>query len=129
MNRGGGRFRAAASTTDRRRPAAIAIGDLNGDRKLDLVTGERGEHGLRARSTEAAARFRAKRDYRTGPGPRAIAIGDLNADGKPDLATANLNVDTGPPTVSVLLNRGEGTFRARRDYEQGMDLFRSRSAT
>jgi hypothetical protein len=58
--------------------------------------------------------FRPGGAYRTGNGPTSVAIGDLNGDGKPDLATANY--DAVPPTVSVLLNRGDGSFRARRDY-------------
>ena len=39
-------------------------------------------------------------------GPRSVAIGDLNGDGKPDLAIAN----DGAANVSVLLNKGNGTF-------------------
>jgi hypothetical protein len=37
-----------------------------------------------------------------------------------NLVTPNLNsIDTGPPRISVLLNNGNGSFRARRDYETG----------
>jgi hypothetical protein len=73
--------------------------------------------------------FRAKRDYRTGPGPTDVAIGDLNADGKPDLVTPNLNsIDTGPPRISVLLNKGSGTFRGRATTEPDGST-PSRSAT
>ncbi len=47
-----------------------------------------------------------------------MAIGDLNGDGKPDLATANPGPDLNPATtVSVLLNRGDGSFRPRLDYK------------
>jgi hypothetical protein len=42
----------------------------------------------------------------------SVAIGDLNGDRRPDLATANYE----PDTVSVLINRGDGSFRAKRDY-------------
>src|SRR6187549_3174046 len=35
---------------------------------------------------------------------------DLNGDGKPDLAGAGVN------SASVMLNNGDGTFRARVDY-------------
>jgi hypothetical protein len=59
--------------------------------------------------------FRARRDSRTGPSPGDVGIADLNADGKLDLVTTNLNSGD-RPTVSVLLNRGGGRFRARRDY-------------
>ncbi|MGN6430811.1 MAG: FG-GAP-like repeat-containing protein [Gaiellaceae bacterium] len=44
-----------------------------------------------------------------------VAIGDLNADGKPDLVTASSD----PSIVSVLLNKGGGSFRVRRDYIVG----------
>lgn len=58
-------------------------------------------------------RAEALRDRRDS---RGAAIGDLNGDGKPDLATANND----PSTVSVLLNRGDGSFRGRRDYDTGV---------
>jgi FG-GAP-like repeat len=38
----------------------------------------------------------------------------LNGDGKPDVATANDD-----DTVSVFLNRGGGSLRARREYKAG----------
>jgi FG-GAP-like repeat/PASTA domain len=47
-------------------------------------------------------------------GPRAVAIGDLNGDAKPELATANST-----RTVSVLVNKGDGSFKARRKYPAG----------
>ena len=51
--------------------------------------------------------------------------GDLNGDGKPDLATANAVADS----VSVLINRGDGSFQAKIDYATGRGPRRSRSAT
>ncbi len=59
--------------------------------------------------------FAAPAGYRTGRSPTAIAIGDLSGDGRRDLVTAN------SATVSVLLNRGDGTFGARRDLPGGGD--------
>jgi FG-GAP-like repeat/PASTA domain/FG-GAP repeat len=55
-----------------------------------------------------------KHTYRTGTETTSVAIGDLNDDGKPDLAAANRYA--GMPTVSVLLNRGDGSFGAKHDY-------------
>jgi hypothetical protein len=69
-----------------------------------------------AAPTGSAPSFAAARSYATGHGPYSVAIGDLNGDGKPDLATANY---TKAGTVSVLLNRGDGSFQAKRDYPAG----------
>jgi uncharacterized repeat protein (TIGR01451 family) len=46
--------------------------------------------------------------YPVGTTPSAIIVGDFNGDGKPDLAVANF----GSSNVSVLLNKGDGTFHA-----------------
>ena len=63
-----------------------------------------------AAPTGSPPSFAPARSYPTGYGPNSVAIGDLNGDGKPDLATAN-------GTVSVLLNRGDGSFQAKRDFK------------
>lgn len=119
LNIGGGRFRAPRDYRTGDNPEAIAIGDINGDRKLDLVTANEGDT-VSVLLNRGGGRFGSKRDYRTGPSPTDVAIGDLNSDGKPDLVTPNLlSIDTGPPRISVLLNKGDGSFRARRDYQTG----------
>lgn len=119
LDRGGARFRAPREYRTGDDPQAIEIGDLNGDRKLDLVTANVAET-VSVLLNRGGGRFRAKRDYRTGLSPTDLAIADLNADGKPDLVTPNLNsIDTGPPRISVLLNKGNGSFRAKRDYRTG----------
>jgi FG-GAP-like repeat/FG-GAP repeat len=69
--------------------------------------------------SNSAPSFARARSYATGRGPLSIAIGDLNGDGKPDLATANPKTDTSTDTVSVLLNRGDGSFQGKRNYRAG----------
>jgi FG-GAP-like repeat len=119
LNRGGGRFRPPRDYRTGANPEAIEIGDMNGDRKLDLVTANEGDT-VSVLPNSGGGRFRSKRDYRTGPSPTDAALGDLNADGKLDVVTPNLNsIDTGPPRISVLLNKGNGSLRARRDYRTG----------
>lgn len=73
----------------------------------------------RAAASPAPSFARATR-YATGDGANSLAVGDLNGDGRPDLATANVG-DAGTDecdthSVSVLLNRGRGKFRAKDDY-------------
>jgi len=56
-----------------------------------------------------------------------VAVGDLNGDGSPDLVTVSQCFSSGPPPdchtgVSVLINNGDGTFKAAVTYEgDGMD--------
>jgi hypothetical protein len=59
----------------------------------------------------------AVRQYATGADPQAFAIADLNGDGRPDVVTANSD----GKSVSVLRNRGNGTFAAKHDYRIGSE--------
>jgi hypothetical protein len=94
-------------------PTSVAIADLNGDLKPDLATANFG--GTVSVLMNRGDGFGPKRSYDAGDLPDSIAIGDLNGDGKPDLVTA----DRGNYTVSVFLNRGDGTFEGRREYRAG----------
>jgi elongation factor P hydroxylase len=99
---------------------SVAIGDLNGDSKADLATATGGYYGsdnVSVLLNRGDGSFQAKLDYAAGDQPFSIAIGDLNGDGKADLATANTGY--GWDSVSVLLNRGDGSFQAKVDYATG----------
>jgi FG-GAP-like repeat/FG-GAP repeat len=95
---------------------ALAVGDLNNDARPDLVTANQRRNAVTVLMNRGEG-FESFKDYPTGAGPRAVAIGDMNGDGEPDLVTANGS--TGGQTagwfdsVSVLLNRGDGSFRPR----------------
>jgi hypothetical protein len=68
--------------------------------------------------------FRAAVGYRTGPNASGVAVGDFNGDGIPDLAVADAGNEidaSAPGTVSILLGKGDGTFRAAIDYPSGGD--------
>ena len=87
-------------------PEAVAIGDVNGDGKKDLVTastrGEKAVSTLSVLLNRGHGRFGAARAYRPGSGAGSIAISDLNGDGKPDLATVKF------ASICVRLNTTRG---------------------
>jgi FG-GAP-like repeat len=58
--------------------------------------------------------FAAAKSYATGKGPNLV-VADLNGDRRFDLVAANRY----SRTLSVLLNKGHGTFAAKRDYAVG----------
>jgi len=103
-----------------RYPFSVAIGDLNGDGKQDLAVANYGASTVSVLLSRGGGRFRAKVDYATGPHPSSVALGDLNGDRKADLAIANEGTEDEPgTTVSVLLNNGNGSLEAKRDFQTG----------
>src|SRR5207253_230398 len=64
--------------------------------------------------------------FAAGTEPVSVAMGDFNGDWVPDLATANAGnivcdpqCHLGPGAVSVLLGKGDGTFRAPLTFATG----------
>lgn len=80
-------------------PTRIAVGDLDGDGRLDLAVatgngdGTNGVSVLRNTSSGGALSFENFLDVVTDPSdgsnPRDVAIADLDGDGKPDLVTSS----------------------------------------
>ena len=100
-------------------PISVAIGDLNGDGRPDLVTANANSNTVSVLLGNGDSTLGPKTDYATGSGPYFVAIGDLHGDGRPDLVTANNNSST----VSVLLGNGDGSFGPKSDYGTGISPF------
>ncbi len=72
-------------------PQKVAIGDLDGDGKLDLaITNNSGSASIislyKNISSAGLIQFLPKVDYAIGSGPTAVTIGDFDGDGLPDIA-------------------------------------------
>jgi hypothetical protein len=93
-------------------PQSLAVGDFNGDGRLDLVTANHDDDTVSVLMGNGDGTFRPRVDYLTATFPYSVAVGDFNGDGKLDLAVATV----GNSVVSVLLGNGDGTFRAHLDY-------------
>jgi hypothetical protein len=96
-------------------PDSVAIGDLNGDGKPDVVTANYGARSVSVLMNRGDGKLGTKIAVRTTRKPFAVAIGDLNSDGKQDLVTANAAAHS----ISVLVNLGDGSFRADVEYQAG----------
>jgi hypothetical protein len=123
-------FAAKVDFATGRSPSSIAIGDINGDGKPDLVVPNT-ERTVSVLLNTTAARatvptFAAKVDFATGLTPESVAIGDINGDGKPDLAVESYDDSNGSLSrmVSVYLNTTAAgatvpTFAAKVDFAKG----------
>ncbi|HEY6941967.1 FG-GAP-like repeat-containing protein [Dokdonella sp.] len=86
-------------------PRSVAVADVNGDGKPDLIVANDGGNTVSVLRNATAPgapvpSFAAEETFATGAGPQGIAVADINGDGKPDLIVANA-IDN---TASVLLN-------------------------
>ena len=104
-------------------PFSVAVADLDGDGKPDIVVANFLSNSLsvyRNISTVGTIAFAPKIDLTTGLAPHSVAIGDLDGDGKPDLAVTN----TYASTVSLFKNNsspGTLSFATKADIATGPD--------
>jgi len=97
----------------------LKLADINGDRKLDLITVNSSDNDVSIAFGDGRGNFKsAPNSFMVGPSPYPFAIGDVNNDGRLDIiATATA---TGPQraqqlprsfALTLLLNDGRGGFR------------------
>ena len=95
---------------------ALAVADVNGDGKPDLVVSaccaSNGDSEAAVLLGDGDGTFQSPRLYDlNGTALSSIAVADLNGDGKPDIASANYDGSTSS-SVTVLLGNGDGTFQS-----------------
>jgi uncharacterized repeat protein (TIGR01451 family) len=115
---GNGTFQLAHTYSAGSYPSSVAVADVNGDGKPDLVVTNMSDPFVDPRVpgsvyvflNDGSGGFQTPSTMTVGTYPFSVWIGDLNADGKPDLIVAS-NDSHAAYTLSVLLGSGNGTFQ------------------
>jgi hypothetical protein len=130
LGNGDGTFQAAvtyssgAEVTD-----SIAVADVNGDGKPDLVLGNGCASSVNCQGSVSVLLGNGDGTFQTAvsypPGglfSHSVVVADVNGDGKPDLVVANQcdsSTSCANGTVGILLGNGDGTFQTAASYVSG----------
>lgn len=124
-NKGTGSFETAANAFIGDTPESVAVGDFNGDGRLDLgVLANYGWSGYGSAHVllgDGVGGFSAQNRTDLSYGSHiSAAVADFNGDGVDDFATANEYEGT----VRVLLNNGSGELQPATDFNVDMSATR-----
>jgi fibronectin type 3 domain-containing protein len=92
-------------------PDNVVLTDLNGDDHQDIITVNRGSGNVSVLLGRGDGTFHGQKTFAAGSVPGGLAIGDFNKDGRSDIAVTDAG--EGSNEVSILLGKGDGTFRER----------------
>jgi hypothetical protein len=117
-------FMPAQSFATGRNSQNVAVSDLNGDGKPDLVVTNTayGQESISVLLGNGDGTFQSQQMLDVGNFITSVGIADVNGDGKPDLIVG-VGIGSGPPSgaIAVLLGNGNGTFQSPRTFAAGSE--------
>jgi Domain of unknown function (DUF4347)/FG-GAP-like repeat/Domain of unknown function (DUF4114)/FG-GAP repeat len=96
-------------------PYSVAVGDFNGDGKLDLAVTNNESDNVSILLGDGTGSFGSATNFSVGDSPYSVVVGDFNGDSKLDLVVAN----QGDDNVSILLGTGTGGFDSATNFSVG----------
>ncbi|MBF2048307.1 MAG: FG-GAP-like repeat-containing protein [Leptolyngbya sp. IPPAS B-1204] len=114
VNLGNNRGNFRASTTSQilpDNPQAVAVGDIDGDRRLDAVTA--GGRSLSILLGNGAGDFSSVKTQTLSDSSKALTLRDFNNDGRLDIAALTISSTTNANKLLLLLGDGKGGFTER----------------
>jgi len=105
-------------------PVDVVVGDFDGDHANDVLTVNSESGQIALLSNLGRGELTLRGDGRVGTRPFVFASADFSGDGSLDLAVAYLSQDgSGTSSVSIYLNRGDGTFTSEVAYQNPAGAF------
>jgi hypothetical protein len=106
LGNGDGTFRPNVDYPAGAAPYFLAVADLNGDGKLDLVVGQQADQPVNVLLGNGDGTFQPPTTYAAGYLDSIITVADVNGDGIPDIIDGD----------GVLFGNGDGTFQPLVSY-------------